>query len=114
MLLAVVMAIANCVMSFLVRSVESDLSSPVAIKTFAMSVTDNSSGTFQIPVVALARMVSASVVVVVEQVSKQQLMPRDRFPTEDPKKVVQCSARQGPEQYAKEAQQYCHVLLSCV
>ena len=54
MLVAVVMAIANCVMSFLVRSVESDLPTPVAIKTFAMSVTDKSAGTFQIPVVDVA------------------------------------------------------------
>ena len=56
----------------------------------------------------MARMVSASVAVV-EQVSKQQLMPRGRFTTKDPKKVVQCSARQGQEQFAKEALPYCHV-----
>ena len=82
---------ANCMMLFLVKS---GLPYPLAIEAFAMSVTDKSAAKFQIPVVAVARMVSASaVVVVVEQVSKQQPMPRDRFPTKDPRTVVQCSAR---------------------
>ena len=97
------MAIANCVMS-----VEPDMSSPVAIEAFANTVTDKSAATFRIPDVAVARMVTDSVVVV-EHVSKQQLTPRDRFPTKDPRKVVQCSTRQGQEQCAKEVQQHFHV-----
>ena len=92
MLVAVVMATANCVVAFLVASVDLGLPSPVATEVFAMPVTDKSAATFQIPVVVVAKLVSASVAVV-EQVSKQQLTPRGRFPPKDPRNVTQCSAR---------------------
>ena len=80
------------VMAFLVASVDLGLSSRVATEVCAMPVTDKSAATFQVPVVVVANMVSASVAVV-EQVSKQQLMPRGRFSTKDPRNVVKCSAR---------------------
>ena len=44
MLVAVVMAIAHCGLSFLVMSEESDLPSPVAIEALAVSVTDKECG----------------------------------------------------------------------
>ena len=80
----------------------------MAIEAFAMSVTDKSAATFQIPVVAVVKMVSASVVVVVEQISQQQLMPKDRFTTKDPRNIVQRQAKAKTD--AKEAQQCCDVL----
>ena len=71
MLVAEVVAIANCALAFLVASVELVLPS---------SLTDKNAATFQIPGVVVARMVAASVAVVVH-VLKQQLTPRGRFTT---------------------------------
>ena len=102
------MAIAICVMAFLVASVELVLPSLVATEAFAMPVTDKSAATFQIPVGVVARMLSATIAVV-EQVPEQQLTPRCRFSTKDPRIGAPCSARLGQEQFAKEAQQNCHV-----
>ena len=51
LLAASVVAIANCVMAFLAASVELGLPSPVVTAAFAMSVTDKSAATLQIPVV---------------------------------------------------------------
>ena len=46
MLVAAVLAIANCVVAFLMESVELGLPSPLATEAFAMSVTDKSAATW--------------------------------------------------------------------